>query len=218
MTQVVSHLVSHLLNSKDLNDSTGHAKKDAIRRDRQSPFNVDTEDNNTENGVDVISANTMASQSDYGATAIATRTTVTRGKASCKNAHPDSITRMSLSGLSQPGDKLIDNFTPHKVVVLYNSEDDFNAGRVYLDQNLDKTGRNIEVMVGRLGQVDPAHFVGNLVVVINPSNMDGNPSHIEAMEHVHYSNLNTRNWVIALNPKLVSLTCAATNLEGTLLT
>lgn len=94
----------------------------------------------------------------------------------------------------------LDNFSPHGAVLLFNSTSDLKAAASVLSENLPSGTR-----LGVVGEVDPAHFVGNLVILVSPCNRHGNPTHIEHIEHVHYSNFNTRNWIIMMNSDLVGL-------------
>lgn len=102
-----------------------------------------------------------------------------------------------------------DNFRAEGAILLFDTAHDRDVAAPYLCMpGLETLAPNLRVAV--LGEVDHASYAGNIIVLIAPSNCKGNPSQIELVEHVHYSNFNNRNWVIALNPDLVALTCFPT--------
>lgn len=96
------------------------------------------------------------------------------------------------------------NFNPRSVVILFNSQREADAAGHIVKACERQSG--IQVRVGILGQIDIAEFLMNLVFVIAPNNRRGNPTQIEAVEQVHYSNFNIQNWVVMLDPDLVALT------------
>lgn len=114
----------------------------------------------------------------------------------------DAVTAAGSSVSTRSSLSLKCSFAPKRVVVLFDSRAAMESSSEYLSM-ASVAPRN--VIIGVLGEVDLAQFVGALIVVIAPSNCRGNPSHIETVEHVHYSNFNQRNWVILLNPNLISL-------------
>lgn len=147
-------------------------------------------------------------------------TTKTTTSTSCDNSLPSSSSSSSPS-LSSLSDRLpsspapaavtarekalIEVLTPRDVLLLFNDAADLAACASLVPHRL--SGRR--VTVGVLGEIDSTRFVGSLVVVVCANNTHGNPSHIEAVEHVHYSNFNRRNWVVMFNADLVSLSLAS---------
>lgn len=108
---------------------------------------------------------------------------------------PDSPT----SPLQNPYEILI---SPTRAAVYFNSAEDARIGKKYMNVDM---AHLVDARV--LG--DPKEEGANnpnVCVVIAPSNKQGNPSHIENVELVHYSSWNTPKLVIMLNPDLVALT------------
>lgn len=92
-------------------------------------------------------------------------------------------------------------FTPKRGCLFFNDEHDAKIGREYLDPSL-RSLVDVHVLDGL-----PSYDLKSTVsVLIAPSNRDGNPSHIEAVERVHYSSWNDQKLVIMLNPDLMALT------------
>ncbi|KAI0565518.1 hypothetical protein FGB62_17g439 [Gracilaria domingensis] len=101
-------------------------------------------------------------------------------------------------GLSK---KKIAYFVPRKACLFFNSEEDAAIGRQFIDSRLQQF---VQVLV--LDQVSSYNLKSTISVIIAPSNQQGNPSHIEAVERVHYANWNDHKVVVLLNPDLVALT------------
>lgn len=105
---------------------------------------------------------------------------------------------------SRTGPSMKKNFSPRSIVVLFNTQREADTGASIVKACETEVG--LPVRVGVLGQVDIGEFFTNLVVMVAPSNRRGNPTQIEAVEQVHYSNFNVQNWVVMLDPDLVALT------------
>lgn len=105
---------------------------------------------------------------------------------------------------SRTGHSMKKNFSPRAIVVLFNTQREADLGASIVKECEKDVG--LPVRVGVLGQVDMGEFLTNLVVMVAPSNRRGNPTQIEAVEQVHYSNFNVQNWVVMLDPDLVALT------------
>lgn len=163
-----------------------------------------------------------AKQQPHGTTVHETRpnisespltTTSTSCDRSPSSSSPPSLSSLSDRLSSSPAPAavtarqkaLIKTLTPRDVLLLFNDAADLAACASLVPRTL--SGRS--VTVGVLGEIDSTRFVGSLVFVVCANNMGGNPSRIEAVEHVHYSNFNRRNWVVMFNAELVSLSLAS---------
>ncbi|CAN8065412.1 unnamed protein product [Agarophyton chilense] len=98
-------------------------------------------------------------------------------------------------------DRQLAFFTPRKACLFFNTEDDAAAARQFVDPSLQEF---VEVLV--LNQTTSYNLTSTVSVIIAPCNRQSNPSHIEAVERVHYSNWNDDKVVVLLNPDLVALT------------
>ena len=91
---------------------------------------------------------------------------------------------------------------PNRAAVFFNSKDDARIGRKTLSAEMSEF---VDVQV--LGEMEEKIAADtNVFVVIAPSNKQGNPSHIENVELVHYCNWMTPKLIIMVNPDLVALT------------
>ncbi|PXF48508.1 hypothetical protein BWQ96_01677 [Gracilariopsis chorda] len=91
-------------------------------------------------------------------------------------------------------------FTPQRGCLFFNNEHDAEIGKAYLEPSLRAL---VDVHV--LDDISSYSLKSTISVLIAPSNRHGNPSHIEAVERVHYSSWNDQKLVIMLNPDLMAL-------------
>lgn len=92
--------------------------------------------------------------------------------------------------------------TPPRATLFFNSKHDALVGAPLLAEDLRGT-----VDLHTLG--DGNEFAGaqnDFSIVLCPSNTQSNPSHIELVELVHYSNWNRQNLIVIMNPSLIALT------------
>lgn len=104
--------------------------------------------------------------------------------------------------------KPMHNIRPNGALLVFNNSEDAIHGQEALNGVLP-----LGTEIGVLGKMNPSQVVGKLVVLVAPSNRKDNPTNIEHVELVHYSNFNTNNWVILLNEDLISLSTSY-NLSG----
>lgn len=88
-----------------------------------------------------------------------------------------------------------------RAVLHFNCVEDADAGRAFIPKELALVVE-VHVLGEPLGQGTKA----GMAVVIAPCNQRGNPSHIENVESVHYSNWGHPKIIVMLNPELTALT------------
>ena len=109
------------------------------------------------------------------------------------------LCRDKLPGL---GGTNIKSLRPPRGSLFFNSRADLELGKPMLHPDLISS-----VQLHALGEgFESTAAQSDVSVVLCPSNMHGNPGHIESIEFVHYSNWNNHNIVIVVNPSLVALT------------
>lgn len=95
-----------------------------------------------------------------------------------------------------------------KIIMFFNNEEEAAMARRIAHPAY---ATRVEFQV--LNQSGPERGPTDVCIVVAPSNRRGDPSRIEAVERIHYSNWNDSNLVIMVNPALIALT-GFMSLEG----
>lgn len=108
----------------------------------------------------------------------------------------------SIDDLPVIGNDNSQNQGPPRGVLFFDNSTDSDLGAHLLD---DDISQSIDTHVfGEGDTVEAAR--SEIVVVLSPSNMHSDVSHIEYVEIVHYSHWNSHNIVVIINPSLIALT------------
>ncbi len=107
--------------------------------------------------------------------------------------------RDSLPGLGGAAKKKLG---PPRGSIFFNSRADLELGSSMLAPDLVKSVEMYALGEGK----EAAASRSDISVVLCPTNTQGNPSHIESMQSVHYSNWDNHSVVIVVNPALIALT------------